>query len=188
MDFFYDRSKPKKHKKSYGRLAVQQRMRLAMAFLNPLRPIITESWRSYGGGNKRNAFGQALRNLMQDALEGDYPDQRIIPKRVDISTGILPPVRVDNTVRGDAELEIYFSSVSTPLAGAGDEIVVVAYSPEEGIAGRNTHTCTRNEGYIKLDLPPQLRTAPFHVYIFAHTPNKKQYSKSVHIGLMEPDR
>lgn len=182
MDFFYNKSKQKNQHVPYGRLAVQQRMRLAMAFLNPLRPVVAESWQSYGQGNKSKAFGQALRKLMQDAMEGDYPDQRIVPERVDISTGILPGVQIDDVVPGREELEVYFSSVSTPMSSASDEVVVVVYSPEAGIAGRNTHTCLRSEGYIKVELPPQLRTASFHVYVFAHSARKKQYSKSVYAG------
>src|SRR5690606_33357238 len=118
MNFFYNRSKPKKKDKSYGRMAVQQRMRLAMGFLNPLRPVIAESWQSYGHGNKSKAFGQALRQLMQDALEGNYPEQRIVPERVAISTGILPGVRIEDVVRRKEVLEIYFSSVATPLSRA----------------------------------------------------------------------
>ena len=186
MEYFYDRSKPKKKEQSYGKLAVQQRMRLAMGFLNPLRPVIAESWLAHGKGSKKKAFGQALKKLMQDALEGDYPDQRVIPERVSISTGILPALQIDDVVHGQEELEVYFSSMDTPLTCAGDEVVLVVYSPEVGIAGRNTHSCKRTEGYIKVELPPQLQTGSFHVYIFVHSANRKQYSKSVYIGQLEP--
>ncbi len=186
MDLLYDRDSPKKTEKSYGKLAVQQRMRLAMAFLNPLRAVIAESWLSHGKGSKKKAFGQALKKLMQDALEGDYPDQHVIPNRVGISTGILPGLSVEDVVPGDNTLEVYFSSKETPLARPGDEVVLVVYNPQRGVAARNTHVCNRNEGYIKVDLPPQLQAAPFHAYLFVHSASKKQYSKSVHIGHLEP--
>ena len=183
MDLLYDRNRPKKTAESYGKLAVQQRMRLAMAFLNPLRSVIAESWLGHGKGSKKKAFGQALKKLMQDALEGDYPDQHIIPERVGVSTGILPGLSVDDVVRGEQTLEVYFSSKQTPLARANDEVVLVAYSPQLGVTARNTHLCNRKEEYIKVDLPPQLWSAPFHVYLFVHNASKKQYSKSVHIGI-----
>ncbi len=186
MDFFYDRNKPKPKENSYGKLAVQQRMRLAMAFLNPLRPVIAESWLNTGKGSKRKAFGQALKKLMQDALEGDYPDQRIIPERVDISTGILPAVHIEDVVLGEETLEVYFSSQDNPLARTNDELVVVAYSPEAGVAGRNTNTCLRSDGHITVELPPQLTATPFHTYLFVHSANKKHYSKSLYIGQMVP--
>ncbi|MBK1440504.1 hypothetical protein JHJ32_10945 [Parapedobacter sp. ISTM3] len=186
MDLLYDRNVPKKSDKSYGKLAVQQRMRLAMAFLNPLRPVIAESWLSRGRGSKKKAFGQALKKLMQDALEGDYPDQHVVPDRVDISMGILPGLLVREAVHSEQTLEVYFSSKDTPLARATDEVVLVVYNPGRGVAARNTHVCNRNEGYIKVDLPPQLWSAPFHVYLFAHSASKKQYSKSVYIGQLGP--
>lgn len=186
MDLLYDRNSPKKTEKSYGKLAVQQRMRLAMAFLNPLRSVIAESWLNHGGGSKKKAFGQALKKLMQDALEGDYPDQHVIPERVGISTGILPGLSVEDVLHSEQTLEVYFSSKETPLARTNDEVVLVVYSPQRGIAARNTHVCKRSEGYIKVDLPPQLWSEPFHVYLFAHGASKKQYSKSVHIGQLGP--
>ncbi len=185
MDFFYDRSKPKVKEKSYGKLAVQQRMRLAMAFLNPLRPIIAESWLGYGKGNKSKAFGQALKKLIQDAIAGQYPDQCIVPERVAVSIGMLPAVEIQDVVQGPDKLEIYFSSEENPLAKPADGVVLVVYSPEVGIAGRNTDLCTRNEGYIRVNLPPQLRRGPFHVYLFVHSASKKQYSKSVYVGHLE---
>lgn len=184
MDFFYDINRPKRKEKSYGKLAVQQRMRLAMAFLNPLRPIIAESWIHQGKGSKKKAFGQALRKLMHDALEGEYPEQRVVPERVAISMGMLPALRIDDVVPNAQELEVYFSSVDNPMIRANDEVVMVVYSPEGGVAGRNTHTCTRAEGYIKVDLPPQLWAAPFHVYLFVHNTTKRQYSKSMYIGYL----
>ena len=185
MDFFYDKSKPKVKEKSYGKLAVQQRMRLAMAFLNPLRPIIADTWLGYGKGNKSKAFGQALKKLIQDAIAGQYPDQWVEPERVAISIGMLPAVDIQDVVQGPEALEIYFSSEENPLAKAADAVVLVVYSPEAGIAGRNTQTCTRKEGYIKVDLPSQLRVAPFHAHLFVHSASKKQYSRSIYVGQLE---
>jgi len=182
MEFFYDINRPKPKEKSYGKLAVQQRMRLAMAFLNPLRPVIAESWLSQGKGSKKKAFGQALKKLMEDALEGEYPDQRVVPERVTISTGMLPALRIDDVVHSQQAIEVYFSSVDNPMARSNDEVVLIVYSPEGGVAGRNTHSCSRSEGYIKVELPPQLWAAPFHGYLFVRNATKKQYSKSLYIG------
>src|SRR5690606_13290446 len=106
MEFFYDRSKPKTKEQSYGKLAVQQRMRLAMGFLNPLRPIIAESWMGAGKGSKSKAFGQALKDLLRSAVEGQYPDQRIAPERVSISMGMLPGIEIGDVVRQPQALEV----------------------------------------------------------------------------------
>ena len=182
MEFFYDKRKPKKKEQSYGRLAVQQRMRLAMAFLHPLRPVISESWMSQGKGNKSKAFGQALKALMQGAMDGHYPDQRIAAERVLISTGMLPTVDIEDVVSDGKTLEVYFSSESTPLANGTDEVVLVVYSPEAGIAGKNTEGYLRKGGYIKVTLPPQLRSQPFHAYLFMHNAKKKHFRKSVYLG------
>src|SRR5690606_9959925 len=161
MGFFYDRSKPKKKEQSYGKLAVQQRMRLAMAFLNPLRPILAESWMGAGKGSNSKAFGQALRDLLRSAVEGQYPDQRIAPERVAVSMGILPGIDIGDVVRQPQALEVYFTSENNPMARPDDQVVVVVYSPEAGIGGRNTEPSTRKEGHIKVELPPQFWDGPF---------------------------
>ncbi len=185
MDFFYDRSKPKRKQQSYGRLAVQQRMRLAMAFLHPLRPIIAESWLSQGKGNRSKAFGQALKALMQEAIEGHYPDQRIAADRVRVSTGMLPAMQVENVICNGRTLEVYFSGESALLASGTDEVVLVVYSPDEGIAGRNTEVAFRKDGHIQVNLPAQLRAKPFHAYLFMHNSKKKLFSKSTYLGPLE---
>lgn len=185
IDFFYDRSKPKKKEQSYGRLAVQQRMRLAMAFLHPLRPIIAESWLNQGKGNRSKAFGQALKALMQEAMEGHYPDQRIAAERVLVSSGLLPAIQVEDVVCGNRVLEVYFSDESMPMSSSTDEVVLVVYSPEVGVAGRNTEVFFRKDGHIRLKLPAQLRSQRFHTYLFLHNMKKKQFSRSVYLGQLE---
>ena len=182
VEFFYDRNQPKKNVQSYGRLAVQQRMRLAMAFLHPLRPIVAESWLTQGKGNRSKAFGQALKALMQEAMEGHYPDQRIAAERVRISTGLLPAVQIEDVVCDGQTLEVYFSGESSPLSNGTDEVVLVVYSPEVGVAGKNTDVSLRNEGHIRLKLPPPLRKDSFHVYLFLHNARKRLFSRSVYIG------
>lgn len=184
MEFFYDRSKPKKKAQSNGRLAVQQRMRLAMAFLHPLRPLIAESWMSQGKGNKSKAFGQALKALMQSAVLGHYPDQHVAADRVLISTGMLPTVNVDDVVADGNKLEVFFSDDAAPMASGTDEAVLVVYSPEAGVAGRNTQVYLRKTGHISVLLPPQLRAQPFHAYLFMHNAKKRQFSKSMYLGYL----
>lgn len=184
MDVFYDKSKPKKEEQSYGKLAVQQRMRLAMAFLHPLRPVVAESWLGYGKGNKSKAFGQALKALMQEAIGGHYPDQYVEAARVSISMGILPAVKVAKTELRDNALEVHFSSEQHPLANGTDEVVLVAYCPEAGIAARNTDAYLRTDGHIRVPLPSQLHTQPFHAYLFLQNVRKKQFSKSIYLGII----
>jgi len=182
VEFFYDRNQPKKKVQSYGRLAVQQRMRLAMAFLHPLRPIIAESWLTQGKGNQSKAFGQALKALMQEALEGHYPDQHIVAERVRISTGLLPALQIEDVVYDEQTLEVYFSGETAPLASGTDEVVLVVYSPEAGVAGKSTEASYRRDGHIQLKLPPPLRATRFHAYIFMHNTRKKLFSRSIYLG------
>jgi len=187
MEFFFDKNKPKKQKESYGKLASQQKMRLAMAFLNPLRPIVNESWSKYGDGKKTKAFGQALRKVIQDAIEGNYPDQWVIPERVLISMGALPLSPVTDVARTGNTLTVYFDHQAHPMAKHGDEVVLVVISPEMGIGAKNDRICYRKDRYIAVELPPQFEQSVFHAYLFFHNEKKATYSKSQYLGYFEPE-
>lgn len=186
MEFFYDKSKRKEVKASYGKLASQQKMRLAMAFLNPLRPIINDAWKNYGNGKKSKAFGQALRKVIQDAISGDYPDQVIEPEKVMISMGTLPSPPIDDVAYSKERLEVFFSNRAHPLASDGDELVLVLINPEMGFGARNDQTFYRKDGHIEVELPPQFGQYGFYVYLYAHNRRRTHYSKSHYIGYFEP--
>jgi len=185
MDFFYDGSIPKKKEKSHGRLVVQQRMRLAMGFLHPLRPIINNTWLPHGGGNKSKAFGQALKKCMQDGIDGQYPQQYIVPDRVAISLGILPAVAIEDVVISDQLVEVFFSSEENPLSRNADEMVLVAYSPELQMAGKNDHIYYRKDGHLSMELPVHFAHGFFHLYLYVRSANGKQFSNSMYLGGFE---
>lgn len=185
MEFFYDINRPKQKEQSYGRLATQQRMQLGMAFLNPLRPIINESWLIEGKGNKSKAFGLALKRLLQEGIAGQYPDQYLLPETALISIGNLVQVSVDDVVIDKDKIEVYFSSIYTPLSRESDQLVLVAHSPESGMAGRNETPCCRKDGYLEMALPRHFSKYPFHLYLFVHSEDKKRYSKSAYLGCFD---
>jgi hypothetical protein len=186
MEFFFDRSKPKKRKEPYGKLATQQRMRLAMAFLNPLRPIINEGWSTYGEGKKSKAFGQALRKVIQDAINGTYPNQMVIPEKVMISMGTLPLPPIADIVRSPTTLEVFCNNQPHPSAKDGDELVLVVISSEIGIGAKNDVICYRKDGHIEVELPVQFTKASFHAYLYCHNKKKTNFSKSYYLGYFEP--
>ncbi|QNL52316.1 hypothetical protein H8S90_12525 [Olivibacter sp. SDN3] len=186
MEFFYDRNKKKSKKAPYGRLATQQKMRLAMAFLNPLRPIINDTWKNYGDGKKTKAFGQALRKVIQDAITGDYPDQHIVPEKVMISMGTLPLPPIDDVARSTEQLEVFYGNLTHPMAKDGDELALVLINPEMGFGARNDQTCYRKDGHIEVKIPPPFKQHGFYAYLYAHNKKGTQYSKSCYLGYFEP--
>jgi len=182
MEYFYDAHAPKKQKEPYGRLANQQKMRLAMAFLNPLRPVINEGWSQYGNGKKSKAFGQALKKTIQDAIEGTYPNQRVVPEKVMISMGALPLPTIADVVRSPGILEVFFTNDPHPMAKDSDELVLVVISPELGIGAKSDQLWYRKDGRIEVELPPQFEEGPFHAYMYSHNKKRSSYSKSYYLG------
>lgn len=185
MEFFFDANIPKKEKEPYGKLASQQRMRLAMAFLNPLRPVINEGWSQYGNGKKSKAFGQALKKVIQEAVAGTYPDQMIVPERVMISMGALPPPAIADVVRSPGILEVFFTNEPHPMARDSDELVLIVISPELGIGAKSDQVWYRKDGRIEVELPPQFEEGSFHAYTYCHNRKKTSYSKSYYLGYFE---
>lgn len=185
MEFFFDANKPKKQKDSYGKLASQQKMRLAMAYLNPLRPVINEGWSQYGAGKNSKAFGQALKKVIQEAIEGAYPDQMIVPEKVMISMGPLPLPVMEDVVRSPGKLEVLFSSPVHPMAKDSDELLLIVISPELGIGAKNDQLWYRKDGHIEVELPVQFEEGSFHAYLYCHNKKKTSYSKSFYLGYFE---
>ncbi|WP_134091178.1 DUF6266 family protein [Olivibacter sp. XZL3] len=182
MEFFFDAHKPKKEKEPYGKLASQQKMRLAMAFLNPLRPVINEGWSQYSDGKKSKAFGQALKKAIQEGIEGAYPDQMLVPGNIMISMGTLPLPAIADVVRSPGTLEVLFTNDPHPMAKDSDELVLIVISPELGIGAKNDQVWYRKDGRIEVELPVQFEEGSFHAYLYCHNKKKSNYSKSYYLG------
>jgi len=164
-----------------GRLAVQQRFKLAMEFLAPLSGLINRCRLPH---KRKTPLGQAMSQVLHSAIEGEYPKQYVNPAKVLLCKGILSmPLEIE-VVRMGALIQLeYHNDLHRLICGeADDEIVICVYNPELRIAGINDEPATRAEGKATIHLPVQLRSTRVHVYVLAHSRDRKRFSRSVYLG------
>lgn len=182
MEIIYDQTKPRNTKDSHAKLAAQQRFRMAMAFLNPLRKEIEKTWANYGSGKRSKAFSQALRNTLHQAFEGKYPDQQLIPSRVMLSQGALQKLNPEEAKLDGDEFSVTWASETDERIRMTDEIILIVYSPDKGIVARSTDVVTRRTGQMKAELINLFPEGGFHAYCFCYNARNEQYSKSEYLG------
>ena len=164
-----------------GRLAVQQRFKIAMQFLAPLSGLIK---RCRIANKRKTPMGQAMSQVLHGAIEGEYPEQYVNPAKVLLCKGTLSlPFKLTATRMGEFVLLEYQDNFSRLICGnADDEIVICVYNPDLRIAGMNDEPATRMDGKVSIRLPVQLRDTPVHVYCLVHSRDWKQFSRSVYLG------
>ncbi|MDM8173450.1 DUF6266 family protein [Olivibacter sp. 47] len=82
---------PKVKKEPNGRLAVQQRFKIAMEFLAPLGKLLQSTYSTRKRG--KSAMGRAMSKVLSGAIEGVYPNQYVNPAKVLLSEGTLMSAR-----------------------------------------------------------------------------------------------
>jgi len=167
--------------KGDGRLATQQRFKLAMEFLAPLSGLINRCRLLH---KRKTSMGQAMSQVLHGAIEGEYPEQYVNPAKVQFCKGTLSmPFNMD-VVRMDEVICLEYQDLLSRLifGDADDEIIICVYNPELGIAGINDEVATRADGRATIHLPVQLRQASVHVYVLAHSRDWKRFSRSVYLG------
>ncbi|GAA4786218.1 hypothetical protein GCM10023231_12690 [Olivibacter ginsenosidimutans] len=167
--------------KGDGRLAVQQRFKLAMEFLAPLSGLINRCRLPH---KRKTPLGQAMSQVLHGAIEGEYPEQYVNPAKVLLCKGALSmPLKILVIRMGELIRLEYKDPSSRLISGeADDEMIICVYNPELRIAGINDEIATRTDGKATIHLPVQLRNANVHVYALAHSRDWKRFSRSVYLG------
>lgn len=154
----YIRSKPDRRtsKPTEKQLEQQAKFAAASKFIQPLNGLVTLTFRNYAV--KMTGVNSALSHVLKNAVMGTYPTYTIDYEAVLISRGDLPnalnPVAsavATNSVKFD-----WTDNSSTGKAKAGDNSILVIYSPEDKLALYTTGGTLRSAG-----------TATFNASIFS---------------------
>uniref|UniRef100_F4C8U5 Uncharacterized protein n=1 Tax=Sphingobacterium sp. (strain 21) TaxID=743722 RepID=F4C8U5_SPHS2 len=172
---------PKVKKEPNGRLAVQQRFKIAMEFLAPLGKLLQSTYSTRKRG--KSAMGRAMSKVLCGAIEGAYPNQYVNPAKVLLSEGTLMSAREIALKRDGNTLTATFNARSDYIFGNPDDgVLLCAYSPSLRIAGINEEPAIRADGKVSITLPPQLKDQEVLVYILFRTRDWKHFSRSVYLG------
>ena len=157
--------------------ANQHKFAAAHAWLQPLLPLLRVGFNGYSktsyGYNAAKSY--TLKNAMEDG--------QVIPERVKISAGdlvISPNMQVE--LADSNRLRFSWSPMYVPGTDGKDQLMVLAYSPEDSTLTYQAHGAFRESGEQVLELSTSFNNKSIHVYAAFVAADRSQQSESTYFG------
>src|SRR5690606_17041640 len=174
--------KPSTKPPSPAQLAQQMRMKLTMRFLGPLAPVLEETFKP-GNRQVKSGLNWATKQVLQDAVAGDYPHLSIDPRRVMVSWGgqlaLRKPVL---SIGGDGLCTLQWLNGQNPFVDDNAPAFLLVYNETQGRVVVSDGTACRGEGQLSLQLAPKLIQGRLHGYCFVMDRRRRAASRSVFLG------
>ena len=180
----YARSAPKPSAKppSPAQLAQQMRMKLTMRFLAPLAPVLEETFKP-GSRQVKSGLNWATKQVLQDAVAGDYPHLFIDPRRVMVSWGgqlaLQKPVL---SIGSDGLCTLQWQNGDNPFADGNAPAFLLVYNETQGRVVVSDGTACHGDGQLALQLAQKLMQGRLHGYCFVMDRRRRSASRSVFLG------
>lgn len=191
------RTKKKKTRKkavrSNAQKAVNLRFKMVKYFVSDVNEFINVGYAPDVSGTTRIPENGATSYLLQEAIIGQYPDQKLDYSRVLVSRGKLSaPVNPTVKLEGDTLKFTWEVDPNCDYQLKRDQVMLLAYMPENRNADYLLSGARRNEGTEELkvkirrkrhgDLP---KDKYIETYIAFISDDRKQISDSVYVGRID---
>ena len=178
------RSLPKKtdRKPTDTQLLQREKFTTVSEFLTPIGPVITLYYGTGSGELTRR--NQAMSYHMKEAVTYVAPDFEILFNKVQISKGDLLGVQ-NPTASSPAAREIKFDWENNSGQGTAkdnDKLVVVLYSPAEGLYYYNLEAAERTAKTATISLPTYFGGLVVQAWITFAAADDKNYATSVYMN------
>lgn len=181
---FYLRSRPRKSRKppTAKQLEVRARLALVMRFLKPLKEIIYEGFSNKQLNiGKMSSMNAASSHLLNQGLEGSYPDMAINPAAVRLSRGNLVGLANVQLHPYPDRIDMTWLATATHYNGYSDDWVrLVCYNPAERSVVVNE--AIRSEGALTVDVSEEPPGSELLLYCYVADRDGKQFSTSQFLG------
>ena len=180
----YMRSLPRKSNRPPTEAQKAQRLKLSMAisFLSPVSDLVNTGFTS--DAVKKSGFNVATSHIIQQAIEGQYPDFTINFSRVLISSGNLTGAWNTST-QSDTPGSLTVSWTDNSGAGSAtssDQAVILVYDAGLKKCVYTMGGAGRNLGSHTLHLPSEFSGATVDVWIAFRSADTKSISTSIYAG------
>lgn len=180
----YIKGRPKKSNKAptQRQLEQQAKFSLAVKFLKPIKDLLNFTCSSLREG-RAMGFNMALKQVLAQAVLGDYPDYAIDYAAVKLAYGPLAIAKGSVVAEAGGILKV--SWVTQPNkynAFADDLITVLIYDPETNIYTHGLDNITRSEGEMLITLENNMIGQNLFVYFFFTDRDEKKISGSYFAG------
>lgn len=178
---YYLKSRGKRTKKATeGELANRLKFGMAQRWLHPLLSFVREGFKGYSPTSE--GFVAAKSYLLLNAIEGEGQNISINPAKVRVSYGDLPlSENMTVTLKEPGLLEFTWDNAISDGAHARDQVMMLAYDPEESNVSTATVGQFRNMGTDTLRIDSK-KPRTYHVYAAFKAFDRSRQSHSVYLG------
>lgn len=160
----------------------QNRNKFAMAhwWLKPVTEFVRAGFKGYS--EKVEGFVAAKSWLLKNAFEGEGAAMSIDPSRVKVSHGDLHlPTNITALKIAPDEFQITWD-VPPMDDDAYDQVMILAYDIENGVADWKTTGQFRNAGRDTMYISPSTIDMIYHIYVAFVAADRSRQSDSVYLG------
>ena len=178
----YLRNVAKKSNKgpSTGQLAVQAKLVLAANQLTRIKKVLNLGF-SDKKLNKITGYNAAVREFINNAITGEYPDFSVDYSKMQLSKGALNQLKQVTITPLGNELTVKWSAiVDTMLGNTDDEVLILLYNSASDDYMTNM-TAKRYDGELILELAEKPGDS-MEVWLFCVNKDRKSVSSSQYLG------
>lgn len=173
-------SEIRNRKVSEKQMIQRAKFAFAVAFLQPLFPIIQLGYRTKNA--RQSPMNAAMAEVLKVAIEGDYPAFRINYEKLNIAKGTMPVANRQEVVLNGDELEFTWQDSTATLENYGDNQAILLAIGEGLYPSYSFSDFVRSNAGGVLPLPDGTSGSIVHCYLaFAHH-NESQVSNSRYAG------
>ncbi len=161
----------------------QNRNKFGMAhrWLQPVTEFVRAGYKGYS--STVEGFLAAKSCLLKNAFVVDGKNMFIDPALVQVSYGDLPlPANITAVKTAPEELQISWDAVDKKYEEAYDQIMMLVYDTENGVANYNVTGQFRYNGFDTLYVPPAIPERTYHIYAAFVAADRSRQSASVYLG------
>ena len=165
--------------KSEKQLAQQARFALAVRMMQPVKDLLFTLRRH---PKAPNGFNLAVRQVLADAIQGEYPNFTVDHSKLIFTRGIWGPAECAEVLAENGSLYIgWFAGVFRPNSYYDDAVCILIYEPDSNTFLRSPAGAFRAHGMATIALPEAWAGKTIHTYLYCVS-HQGKYSDSVYAG------
>jgi len=165
--------------KSEKQLAQQARFALAVRILQPIKDLLFTFRRR---PKAPSGFNLAVRQVLADAIQGEYPNFTVDYSKLIITRGIWGTAECAEVLADNGSLYIgWFAGVFRPNSYGDDAVCILVYEPISNTYLRSSEGVFRSHGMVAISLPETWAGKTIHTYLYCVS-HQGAYSNSVYAG------
>jgi hypothetical protein len=166
-----------------AQLACREKMRLVNTCLKPVKDLLRVGFEISQHSKEISAYHLACSYNLSHAITGDYPKLRIDYTKVLFAEGSMPIVTGCKAELNSKGIRFSWDvTEDSRLTRWNDQVLVIAYLPEEMDARFQICVAARKEGEAFLPLPRYRTPVVLETYLSFVSANKKLTSNSAYTG------